>query len=145
MSIHPFTSESYSEDDRLVAWQEVLSGVGLRFELLPGAPQGHAMSLQRSAEGVVVARLVAGPQLLFPSRSVADRPILIVPLSDGCTIKGLKGFVIALLLGYVLNCAVCASLATLANRFGSRESWLIVFAAIVVVMEVVSRRKTINT
>ncbi|HUN98100.1 MAG TPA: acetamidase/formamidase family protein [Bradyrhizobium sp.] len=87
MSIHPFTSESYSEDDRLVAWQEVLSGVGLRFEPLPGAPQGHATSLQRSAEGVVVARLVAGPQLLFPCRSSADRPTLIVPLSDGCTIN----------------------------------------------------------
>lgn len=64
---------------------------------------------------------------------------------EGCTIKGLTAFVIALLLGYVLNCAVCASLATLANRFGSRESWMIVFAAIVVTMEFVSRKKTINT
>jgi len=87
MSIHPFTSESYSEDSRLGAWQEMLEAVGLKSEAGPGSQQVQATSLQRSADGVVVARFAASPQVLVSSRSCADLPIMLLPLSDGCSIK----------------------------------------------------------
>jgi acetamidase/formamidase/AraC-like DNA-binding protein len=87
MSIHPFTSESYSEESRWAVWQETLGAVGLRSESASGSSHVHATSLQRSADGVVVARVAAGPQVLMSSRSGVDLPILLLPVSDGCSIK----------------------------------------------------------
>jgi len=42
MSIHPFTSESYSEADRTEAWQDVLGGFGLRSQPMSAMHGEHA-------------------------------------------------------------------------------------------------------
>src|ERR1700733_9236325 len=57
MSFRPFTSESYSEDDRLEAWRDVLSAVGLQPSAGAAVHTGHAPASRRNAEGVVLARL----------------------------------------------------------------------------------------
>src|SRR5260370_22029836 len=66
MSFRPFTSESYSEDDRLEAWRDVLSAVGLQPSAASTVHTGHATASRRNAEGIVLARLAAGPQALSP-------------------------------------------------------------------------------
>src|SRR5260221_4874860 len=60
MSFRPFTSESYSEGDRLEAWRDVLSAVGLQPSAGSAIHTGHATASRRNAEGVVLARLAAG-------------------------------------------------------------------------------------
>src|ERR1700738_1567442 len=62
MSFRPFTSESYSEDARPEAWRDVLSAVGLQPAADSPVHTGHATASRRSAEGVVLARVVAGTQ-----------------------------------------------------------------------------------
>src|ERR1700681_3607244 len=62
MSFRPFTSESYSEGDRLEAWRAVLSAVGLQPAAGSPVHTGHATASRRNAEGVVLARLAAGSQ-----------------------------------------------------------------------------------
>src|SRR5580693_9149680 len=66
MSFCPFTSESYSEDDRLEAWRDVLSAVGLQPSAAASVHTGHATASRRNAEGVVLAKLAAGPQVVSP-------------------------------------------------------------------------------
>src|SRR6202048_471451 len=80
MSFRPFTSESYSEDDRLEAWRDVLSAVGLRPSAASAVHTGHATASRRNAEGIVLARLAAGPQAVSPLRHLADDvPIVLLP------------------------------------------------------------------
>jgi hypothetical protein len=66
MSFRPFTSESYSEGDRLEAWRDVLSAVGLQPSAGSPVHTGHATASRRNAEGVVLARLAAGSQAVSP-------------------------------------------------------------------------------
>jgi acetamidase/formamidase/AraC-like DNA-binding protein len=92
MSFCPFTSESYSEDDRLEAWRDVLSAVGLQPSAGSPVPTGHATASRRNAEGVVLARLAAGPQTVSPlSQLVDDMPILLLPIEDGVTLRTATG------------------------------------------------------
>jgi hypothetical protein len=53
----------------------------------------------------------------------------------------LRIFIVSLLLGYAINCSVCATLSTLANRFGARESWFIPLAAMLIVWGIYRSRK----
>src|SRR6201996_2293535 len=67
MTIHAFTSESYSESDRIEAWQDVLGGFGLRSASLSARQGEHATALSRaSLDGVGLMRFAAGPQVFSP-------------------------------------------------------------------------------
>src|SRR5258708_10774700 len=80
MSFRPFTSESYSENDRLEAWRDVLSALGLRPSAASSLPTGHATASRRSAEGVVLAKLAVGAQTGSPFPHPApDGPLVLVP------------------------------------------------------------------
>src|ERR1700736_4599684 len=80
MSFRPFTSESYSEDDRLEAWRDVLSAVGLQPSAANTSHTAHATASSRSAQGVVLARLAAGSQAVSPlPHPVGDIPIVLLP------------------------------------------------------------------
>jgi acetamidase/formamidase/AraC-like DNA-binding protein len=84
MSIHAFTSESYSEHDRTEAWQDVLGGFGLRSSPLSARYGEHATALSRaSLDGVGLMRFAAGPQVFSPLPRRADLPILLMPAEDG--------------------------------------------------------------
>ena len=92
MSFRPFTSESYSEHDRLEAWRDVLSAVGLEPSAGSAVHTGHATASRRTAEGVVLARLAAGPQAVSPvSRLADDMPIVLLPIEDGVTLRTASG------------------------------------------------------
>jgi hypothetical protein len=88
MSIHPFTSESYSEGDRTEAWQDVLGGFGLRSQPMSAIHGEHAMALSRaSLDGVGLMRFAAAPQVFSPLPRRADLPILLLPTEDGAVLK----------------------------------------------------------
>src|ERR1700761_6361759 len=88
MSIHAFTSESYSEHDRTEAWQDVLGGFGLRSSPLSARYGEHATALSRaSLDGVGLMRFAAGPQVFSPLPRRADLPILLIPAEDGAVLK----------------------------------------------------------
>jgi acetamidase/formamidase/AraC-like DNA-binding protein len=88
MSFRPFTSESYSEDDRLEAWRDVLRAVGLQPSAGAAVHTGHATASRRNAEGIVLARLAAGSQAVSPLSHVADDvPIVLLPVEDGVTLR----------------------------------------------------------
>ncbi len=88
MSIHAFTSESYSENDRTEAWQDVLGGFGLRSAPLSAKYGEHATALSRaSLDGVGLMRFAAGPQVFSPLPRRADLPILLIPAEDGAVLK----------------------------------------------------------
>ena len=88
MSIHAFTSESYSENDRIEAWQDVLGGFGLRSSPLSVRYGEHATALSRaSLDGVGLMRFAAGPQVFSPLPRRADLPILLMPAEDGAVLN----------------------------------------------------------
>src|SRR6202012_3308761 len=88
MTIHAFTSESYSESDRIEAWQDVLGGFGLRSASLSARHGEHATALSRaSLDGVGLMRFAAGPQVFSPLPRRADLPILLIPAEDGAVLK----------------------------------------------------------
>src|SRR6202049_1494897 len=92
MSFRPFTSESYSEDARTEAWRDVLSAVGLQPSAGSALHTGHATASRRNAEGIVLARLAAGPQAISPLRHLADDvPIVLLPGEDGITLRTASG------------------------------------------------------
>src|SRR6202158_6175557 len=92
MSFRPFTSESYSEDARPGAWRDVRSAVGLQPSVASAVHAGHATASRRSAEGIVLARLAAGPQAVSPLRHLADAvPIVLLPAEDGITLRTAGG------------------------------------------------------
>ena len=88
MSVCEFTSESYSAPDRLAAWQESLGALGLRSSFVKAAHSLHATAFRReSPDGVIVARLGAGPQVLSPAPQNADLPLILISLEEGATLK----------------------------------------------------------
>jgi acetamidase/formamidase/AraC-like DNA-binding protein len=88
MSIHAFTSESYSQNDRIEAWQDVLGGFGLRSSPLSAKYGEHATALSRaSLDGVGLMRFAAGPQVFSPLPRRAELPILLMPAEDGAVLK----------------------------------------------------------
>src|SRR4030081_3911245 len=92
MSFRPFTSESYSEDTRPEAWRDVLGAVGLQPAAGSIVHTGHATASRRNAEGVVLARLAAGPQAISPLLHLADDvPIVLLPGEDGITLRTASG------------------------------------------------------
>src|SRR6202022_94366 len=92
MSFRPFTSESYSEDDGLEAWRDVLSAVGLQPSAATTSHTAHAAASSRSAQGVVLARLAAGSQAVSPlPHPVGDIPIVLLPVEDGVTLRTTTG------------------------------------------------------
>src|SRR6202022_3707851 len=92
MSFRPFTSESYSEDDRLEAWRDVLSAVGLQPSAASTVDAGHATASYRNAEGVVLAKLAAGSQTVSPLPHLPDDvPIVLLPIEDGVTLRTTAG------------------------------------------------------
>src|ERR1700737_4798708 len=92
MSFRPFTSESYSEDDRLEAWRDVLSAVGLQPSAASAVHTGHATPARRTPGGIVRARLAAGPKAVSPLRHLADDvPIVLLPGEDGITLRTASG------------------------------------------------------
>jgi acetamidase/formamidase/AraC-like DNA-binding protein len=92
MSFRPFTSESYSEDDRLEAWRDVLGAVGLAPSAGSTVHTSHATATRRNAEGVVLLRLAAGSQAVSPLRQRAeDVPIVLLPGEDGVLLKTAAG------------------------------------------------------
>src|SRR5450755_1530575 len=67
MSFHPFTSESYAQDDRPEAWRDVLNAVGLQPAAAGGSfYDGHATASHRNAAGVTLSRMSAGSQAIAP-------------------------------------------------------------------------------
>src|SRR6202022_360109 len=92
MSFRPFTSESYSEDDGLEAWRDVLSAVGLQPSAASTVHAGHATASYRNAEGVVLAKLAAGSQTVSPLPHLPDDvPIVLLPTEDGVTLRTTAG------------------------------------------------------
>ncbi|WP_213769645.1 acetamidase/formamidase family protein [Bradyrhizobium sp. dw_78] len=88
MSIHAFTSESYPENDRIEAWQDVLGGFGLRSSPLSAQYGEYATALSRaSLDGVGLMRFAAGPQVFSPLPRRADLPVALVPAEDGAVLK----------------------------------------------------------
>jgi len=88
MSFRPFTSESYSENDRLEAWRDVLRAVGLQPSAGSTVQTGHATASRRNADGIVLARLAAGSQAVSPlSHGADDMPIVLLPVEDGVTLR----------------------------------------------------------
>jgi acetamidase/formamidase/AraC-like DNA-binding protein len=92
MSFRPFTSESYSEDDLLEAWRDVLGAVGLQPSTASTVHTGHATASHRNAEGVALARLAAGSQAVSVLPHLADDlPIVLLPIEDGVTLRTAAG------------------------------------------------------
>lgn len=88
MSLFPFTSESYSEDDRPDAWRDVLSSVGLQPTAATTVHRGHATALRRHAEGIALVRLSAGAQAVSPLHGMPDdQPIVMLPTEDGIALR----------------------------------------------------------
>jgi acetamidase/formamidase/AraC-like DNA-binding protein len=88
MSIQPFTSESYCEADRTDAWQDVLSGFGLRSSPISTLHGEHATALSRAAlDGVGFMRFAAAPQVLSARPRRADLPIILMPAEDGAVLR----------------------------------------------------------
>lgn len=89
MNAQPFTSESYSEDIRQSAWQDVLGGFGLHSSPAKVPHFVHATALSRiSSVGVRLGKLAAGAQVLsaLPSRS-PGLPMLILPLAGSTILR----------------------------------------------------------
>jgi acetamidase/formamidase/AraC-like DNA-binding protein len=92
MSLRPFTSESYSEDDRPEAWRDVLSSIGLQPTAATTTHHGHATAVRRTFEGIALAKLSAGAQAISPLSDLAsDHPLVLLPLEDGVALKTAAG------------------------------------------------------
>jgi acetamidase/formamidase/AraC-like DNA-binding protein len=88
MSVCGFTSEAYSAPDRLAAWQDSLGALGLRSSFVKAAHGLHATAFRReSPDGVIVARLGAGPQTLSPAPPTADLPLILMSIEEGAVLK----------------------------------------------------------
>ncbi|MCS0502764.1 acetamidase/formamidase family protein [Ancylobacter mangrovi] len=97
MNAQPFTSESYSEDSRERAWQEVLGGFGLQSLAGRAALPSHATAMCRASSlGVRLGRLSAEAQALRPAPSRpapggAGLPLLVLPLEGGSVLHTAEG------------------------------------------------------
>jgi len=92
MSFRPFTSESYTRDDRPAAWRDVLSAVGLQPASGSGVHDGHATASHRNAPGVALTRIAAGAQTITAlAQSNEDLPIALLPIEDGAALRSASG------------------------------------------------------
>ncbi|XOC86714.1 acetamidase/formamidase family protein [Hyphomicrobium sp. DY-1] len=88
----PFSSESYPEDARTEAWQDVLKIAGLQGTSPSWGQSRHATASYRQAEGVAVVRLSAGPQSVAPlSGGSKDLPLALMPIEDDLCLKTSDG------------------------------------------------------
>jgi acetamidase/formamidase/AraC-like DNA-binding protein len=88
MNFRPFTSESYTQDDRPEAWRDVLGVVGLQPDSAGTSYDGHATALHRSAPGIALTRIAAGSQTVAPLPQGADGlPIALLPIDDGVILR----------------------------------------------------------
>ncbi|MBS7539607.1 acetamidase/formamidase family protein [Ancylobacter lacus] len=88
MNAQPFTSESYSEDARQPAWQDVLGGFGLTSTPLRTSHSSHATALSRSTtRGIRLGRLAAGAQVLSTSGHRGELPLLVLPLEASAMLR----------------------------------------------------------
>ena len=88
MNVRRFTSESYSDGERLVAWQGVLAGIGLCADASPAAWDVHATAVLRGVpEAITVARLAAQRQVLSLLLRPSGAPLVLVPLDAGATLE----------------------------------------------------------
>lgn len=88
MSIRPFTSESYAEADRGLAWRDLLTAFGLRTAPLSPAHSGHVTALSRAAsDGVRLIRFASAPQILSPHVHRGEPPVLLIPSDDGAILS----------------------------------------------------------
>ena len=89
MSFRPFTSESYAEYDRPEAWRDVLNTIGLRPLSNPTFYAGHATASRRSAKGITLVKLTAGPQGVAPLSGGGDDalPVALLPFDDGVVLR----------------------------------------------------------
>ncbi|HTF04157.1 MAG TPA: hypothetical protein VK826_09025 [Bacteroidia bacterium] len=53
----------------------------------------------------------------------------------------LSALSLTLIAAYILNCAICATLATVANRFGARLSWMAILLAVLLIADMLSAYK----
>jgi hypothetical protein len=53
----------------------------------------------------------------------------------------LKIMVLFVTTAYVINCAICATLATVANRFGARLSWMFVLLAVLICFDLIAAKR----
>ncbi|WP_407156234.1 acetamidase/formamidase family protein [Bradyrhizobium sp. STM 3557] len=92
MSFRPFTSESYTQDDRPAAWRDVLSAIGLQPTSGSAVHDGHATASHRSAPGVALTRIAAGAQAITAlAQPNEDLPIALLPTEDGAVLKAKDG------------------------------------------------------
>ena len=88
MSLQQFTSETFAEGHRAVAWQDILSGFGLRSTSRPAHRGSHATAvLQGSADAVLLARLTAGEQTFAPLTQRTDLPLVLWVQEAGSVLR----------------------------------------------------------
>ena len=88
MSFRPFTSESYTQDDRPEAWRDVLGAVGLQPASSSAFYDGHATASHRNATGVALTRISAGSQGVSPLPLSGDGlPIVLLPIEEGVVLR----------------------------------------------------------
>ena len=88
----PFTSESYPEDARPDAWQDVLKIAGLQRTSPSWGQTRHATASYRQTDGVALVRLSAGPQSVAPLASgSSDLPLALMPIEDDVVLKTVEG------------------------------------------------------
>ena len=87
MHLRHFTSESYPEGGRDAAWQDLIGRFGLRSTFPPHGLMVHATAtLRGSPDGISIAKLAAGPQMLTPLQQRADLPLLLGIPEDGAVL-----------------------------------------------------------
>jgi len=92
MSFRPFTSESYTRDDRPEAWRDVLSALGLQPAAAGSFYDGHATASHRSAAGVALTRIAAGSQTIAPLPQPNEHlPIVLLSMEDGVMLRSGAG------------------------------------------------------
>ena len=92
MSFRPFTSESYTQDDRPEAWRDVLSALGLQPAAAGSFYDGHATASHRSAAGVALTRIAAGSQTIAPLPQPNEHlPIVLLSMEDGVMLRSGAG------------------------------------------------------
>ncbi|HEY0123242.1 MAG TPA: acetamidase/formamidase family protein [Rhizobium sp.] len=83
MNIRQFVSEAYSQSTRGQAWQDILAGLGLRSDAQDQGFQNFAAaSLRGETDGVVLARLTIGAQVLSPLARRPRLPIILLSLDE---------------------------------------------------------------
>jgi acetamidase/formamidase/AraC-like DNA-binding protein len=88
MSFRPFTSESYTQDDRPEAWRDVLAAVGLQPASGSGRHDGHATASHRQLPGIALTRIAAGAQTIAAlAQPNENLPIVLLPMEDGTVLR----------------------------------------------------------